>query len=112
VTVSGVHVLAARVDGVDAKALRETLDKLRDRLGTAAIVLASVAGDQKVSLVAGVTPDLTGRVKAGELVSAVAQQVGGNGGGRADMAQAGGNDPARLDEALAGVAGWVGERLI
>lgn len=111
VTVAGVQVLAARVDGVDAKALRETLDKLRDRLGTAAIVLASVAGDQKVSLVAGVTPDLTDRVKAGELVSAVAQQVGGKGGGRADMAQAGGNDPTRLDEALAGVAEWVGARL-
>ena len=111
VTVAGVQVLAARVDGVDAKALRETLDKLRDRLGTAAIVLASVAGDQKVSLVAGVTPNLTDRIKAGELVSAVAQQVGGKGGGRADMAQAGGNDPARLDEALGGVATWVGARL-
>ena len=111
VTVAGVQILAARVDGVDAKALRETLDRLRDRLGTAAIVLASVASDRKVSLVAGVTPDLTDRIKAGELVSAVAQQVGGKGGGRADMAQAGGNDPARLDEALAGVASWVGARL-
>ena len=111
VTVAGVQILAARVDGVDAKALRETLDKLRDRLGPAAIVLASVSSEQKVSLVAGVTPDLTDRVKAGELVSAVAQQVGGKGGGRADMAQAGGNDPARLDEALAGVADWVSARL-
>jgi len=90
VTVAGAQVLAARLDGVDAKALRETLDKLRDRLVTAAIVLATV-NESKVSLVAGVTADLTDRVKAGDLVNFVAQQVGGKGGGRPDMAQAGGN---------------------
>ncbi|HBG51891.1 MAG TPA: alanine--tRNA ligase, partial [Gammaproteobacteria bacterium] len=93
------------------KSLRETLDKLRDRLRPAAIVLGTVAGDDKVMLVAGVTPELTERLKAGELVNAVAQQVGGKGGGRADMAQAGGTDPSRLDEALASVANWVAARL-
>ena len=111
VTVADVQVLAARVDGLDAKSLRETLDKLRDRLRPAAIVLGTVAGDDKVMLVAGVTPELTERLKAGELVNAVAQQVGGKGGGRADMAQAGGTDPSRLDEALASVANWVAARL-
>ena len=110
VTVAGAQVLAARLDGVDAKALRETLDRLRDRLGTAAIVLAAV-NESKVSLVAGVTADLTDRVKAGDLVNFVAQQVGGKGGGRPDMAQAGGTDPSRLSEALAGVADWVRARL-
>lgn len=110
VSVAGAQVLAARLDGVDAKALRETLDKLRDRLGTAAIVLATVS-ESKVSLVAGVTADLTDRVKAGDLVNFVAQQVGGKGGGRPDMAQAGGTDPSRLGEALAGVADWVHARL-
>jgi alanyl-tRNA synthetase len=110
VTVAGAQVLAARLDGVDAKALRETLDRLRDRLGTAAIVLAAVS-ESKVSLVAGVTADLTDRVKAGDLVNFVAQQVGGKGGGRPDMAQAGGTDPSRLSEALAGVADWVRARL-
>lgn len=110
VTVAEAQVLAARLDGVDAKALRETLDKLRDRLGTAAIVLASV-NESKVSLVAGVTADLTDRVKAGDLVNFVAQQVGGKGGGRPDMAQAGGTDPSRLSEALASVTDWVRARL-
>lgn len=110
VSVAGAQVLAARLDGVDAKALRETLDKLRDRLGTAAIVLATVS-ESKVSLVAGVTADLTDRVKAGDLVNFVAQQVGGKGGGRPDMAQAGGTDPSHLSEALAGVADWVHARL-
>ncbi|HET7688339.1 MAG TPA: DHHA1 domain-containing protein, partial [Candidatus Macondimonas sp.] len=110
VTVAGAQVLAARLDGVDAKALRETLDKLRDRLGTAAIVLATV-NESKVSLVAGVTADLIDRVKAGDLVNFVAQQVGGKGGGRPDMAQAGGTDPSHLSEALASVADWVRARL-
>ncbi len=110
VTVAGAQVLAARLDGVDAKALRETLDKLRDRLVTAAIVLATV-NESKVSLVAGVTADLTDRVKAGDLVNFVAQQVGGKGGGRPDMAQAGGTDPSHLSEALASVADWVRARL-
>ncbi len=110
VEVKGVRVLAATLDGADVPTLRETMDKLKDKLKSAAIVLASTAGG-KVSLIAGVTADLTTKVKAGELVNFVAQQVGGKGGGRADMAQAGGNDPAALPGALAGVVGWVGERL-
>jgi alanyl-tRNA synthetase len=109
VDVNGIKVLAATMDGADVTSLRETMDKLKDKLKTAAIVLASVA-DGKVSLIAGVTPDTTGKVKAGELVNFVAKQVGGKGGGRPDMAQAGGTDPAALPQALAGVAGWVGER--
>jgi alanyl-tRNA synthetase len=110
VDVNGVKVLAATLDGADAKTLRETMDKLKDKLKSAAIVLSSVA-DGKVTLIAGVTGDLTGRVKAGELVNHVAQQVGGKGGGRPDMAQAGGTDPAALPAALASVRNWVGERL-
>jgi len=110
VEVKGVRVLAATLDGADVPTLRETMDKLKDKLKSAVIVLASTAGG-KVSLIAGVTADLTAKVKAGELVNFVAQQVGGKGGGRADMAQAGGNDPAALPGALAGVVGWVGERL-
>jgi alanyl-tRNA synthetase len=109
VMVGGIAVLAATLDGADVARLRETMDKLKDKLKTAAIVLASVA-DGKVSLIAGVTADSTAKVKAGELVNFVAQQVGGKGGGRPDMAQAGGTDPSGLDKALAGVAGWVGER--
>jgi len=108
--VKGAKVLAARVDGADAKTLRETLDKLKDKLGNAAIVLAAVQ-DGKVVLVAGVTKDLTARVPAGELVNQVATRVGGKGGGRPDMAQAGGNDPGPLDEALAAVPAWVESRL-
>ncbi|GAB3401614.1 alanine--tRNA ligase [Massilia agilis] len=110
VDVNGVKVLAATMDGADVAALRETMDKLKDKLKTAAIVLASVA-DGKVSLIAGVTPDTTGKVKAGELVNFVAKQVGGKGGGRPDMAQAGGTDPAGLPQALEGVAAWVTERV-
>jgi alanyl-tRNA synthetase len=102
-------VLAARLEGADAKALRETLDKLKDKLKTAVVVLASVEGG-KVQLAAGVTADTLGRVKAGELVNFVAQQVGGKGGGKADMAMAGGTDPSGLSVALASVAGWVAER--
>ena len=109
VDVNGIKVLAATMEGADVATLREAMDKLKDKLKTAAIVLASVA-DGKVSLIAGVTKDATGKVKAGELVNFVAQQVGGKGGGRPDMAQAGGTDPAGLPQALAGVAGWVGER--
>jgi alanyl-tRNA synthetase len=108
--VKGLKVLAAKLDGADAKALRETLDKLKDKLKTAAIVLAAVEGG-KVQLAAGVTSDSVGRIKAGELVNFVAQQVGGKGGGKADMAMAGGTDPSRLDAALASVQGWVAERL-
>ncbi|MBR7964046.1 alanine--tRNA ligase [Burkholderia vietnamiensis] len=110
VEVGGVYVLAATLDGADAKTLRETVDKLKDKLKNAAIVLAAVEGG-KVSLIAGVTPDASKKVKAGELVNFVAQQVGGKGGGRPDMAQAGGTDPANLPGALAGVKGWIEERL-
>jgi alanyl-tRNA synthetase len=110
VDVKGAKVLAVTLDGADAKALRETMDKLKDRLKSAAIVLSSVS-DGKVTLIAGVTADLTSKVKAGELVNHVAQQVGGKGGGRPDMAQAGGTDPAGLPAALESVAGWVDQRL-
>jgi alanyl-tRNA synthetase len=110
VDVKGAKVVAAALDGSDVKTLRETMDKLKDKLKSAAIVLASV-NDGKVTLIAGVTGDLTARVKAGELVNHVAQQVGGKGGGRADMAQAGGTNPAALPQALQSVEGWVGERL-
>jgi alanyl-tRNA synthetase len=110
VDVKGAKVLAATLDGADVKTLRETMDKLKDRLGSAAIVLSAVA-EGKVTLIAGVTPDLTAKVKAGELVNHVAQQVGGKGGGRPDMAQAGGTDPAALPAALASVKGWVAQRL-
>jgi alanyl-tRNA synthetase len=108
--VNGVKVLAALLPGADAATLRETLDKLKDKLHSAAIVLASV-NDGKVSLIAGVTADTTAKVKAGELVNMVAQQVGGKGGGRPDMAQAGGTQPEHLAAALAGVADWVKAKL-
>ena len=110
VDVKGIKVLAAVLDGADATALRETLDKLKDKLKSAAIVLAST-GEGKVSLIAGVTADLTSKLKAGELVNFVAQQVGGKGGGRPDMAQAGGTDPAALPAALASVKAWVDTKL-
>ncbi|MBA3998462.1 MAG: alanine--tRNA ligase [Candidatus Accumulibacter sp.] len=110
VEVKDARVLAAVMEGADVGALRETMDKLRDRLKSAAIVLASTS-DGKVTLIAGVTADLTGKVKAGELVNMVAQQVGGKGGGRPDMAQAGGTQPENLPAALASVAAWVGARL-
>jgi alanyl-tRNA synthetase len=106
----GLKVLAATLDGADAKVLRETLDQLKNKLKSAAIVLAAVDGG-KVQLAAGVTADATAKVKAGELVNFVAQQVGGKGGGRPDMAMAGGTDAAALPRALAGVKGWVEERL-
>ena len=109
VDVKGLKVLAATLEGADVASLRETMDKLKDRLKSAAIVLAAVDG-AKVSLIAGVTADATAKVKAGELVNFVARQVGGKGGGRPDMAQAGGSEPAQLPAALAGVADWVRER--
>ncbi|HNX70612.1 alanine--tRNA ligase, partial [Rivihabitans pingtungensis] len=108
--IGGAKLLAAELEGADAAALRETLDKLKDKLKSAIIVLAS-RGDGKVQLAAGVTADLTGKVKAGELVNFVAGQVGGKGGGKPDMAMAGGSEPAKLPEALASVAGWVGGKL-
>ena len=110
VDVKGLKVLAARLEGADAKTLRETMDKLKDKLKTAAIVLAAVDGD-KVQIAAGVTADSVGRVKAGELVNFVAQQVGGKGGGKPDMAMAGGTQPAGVAAALSSVAGWVAERV-
>jgi alanyl-tRNA synthetase len=110
VDVKGVKVLAAALDGADAKSLRETLDKLKDKLKSAAIVLAAADGG-KVSLIAGVTRDLTSKLKAGDLVNFVAQQVGGKGGGRPDMAQAGGTDPGKLPGALESVRAWVAERV-
>jgi alanyl-tRNA synthetase len=110
VDINGIKVLAATLEGADVATLRETMDKLKDKLKTAAIVLGSVK-DGKVSLIAGVTADATAKVKAGELVNFVAQQVGGKGGGRPDMAQAGGTEPAALPGALQGVAGWVQSKL-
>jgi alanyl-tRNA synthetase len=110
VDVKGLKVLAALLDGADAKTLRETLDKLKDKLKSAAIVLATVEGG-KVQLAAGVTADSVGKVKAGELVNFVAQQVGGKGGGKPDMAMAGGTDASKLAGALASVRGWVAERV-
>jgi alanyl-tRNA synthetase len=110
VEIDGIKVLAARLDGADTKALRETLDQLKNKLGSAAVVLAAVNGD-KVTLVAGVTSDQTGTIKAGELVNQVATQIGGKGGGRPDMAQAGGNQPENLDAALGSVPAWVQGRL-
>jgi alanyl-tRNA synthetase len=108
--INGVKVLAAKLDGADAAVLRETMDKLKDKLKTAVILLAAVS-DGKVSLIAGVTADVTAKVKAGELVNFVAQQVGGKGGGRADMAQAGGTQPEHLSAALASVPVWVKPKL-
>ena len=108
--VKGIKVVAARLDGTDAKGLREAVDRLKDKLAPAAIVLAAV-DDNKVTLIAGVTKDLTDRLHAGDLVNQVATRVGGKGGGRPDLAQAGGTDPAGLDAALNAVPGWVGERL-
>ena len=110
VEVNGVKVLAATLEGADVPTLRDTMDKLKDKLKSAAILLAAV-GDGKVSLIAGVTADQTGKVKAGELVNFVAQQVGGKGGGRPDMAQAGGTQPENLPAALAAVQGWVAAKL-
>ncbi len=108
--VGGLRVVATSLEGADAAALRNAVDQLKGKLGSAVIVLGSTGPDGKVTLIAGVTADATARVKAGELVNFVAQQVGGRGGGRPDLAQAGGSDGERLPEALASVAGWVRER--
>jgi len=109
--IDGIRVLARSLENVDIKAMREAVDQLKNKLGTAAVVLASVEDGGKVSLIAGVTKDLTGRIKAGDLVNHVARQVGGRGGGRPDMAQAGGNDPSALEGALRSVPGWIREKL-
>lgn len=106
VDVGGVKLVAARIDGVDNKALRDTVDRLKDRLGSGVVVLGAAEGD-KVRLVAGVTKDLTNRIAAGELIRSVAEQVGGKGGGRPDFAQAGGSRPEALDEALASVKDFI-----
>jgi len=103
-------VLAARLDGVDPKSLRDTLDQLKNKLGSAVILLAAV-NDDKVNLIAGVTKDLTDRCRAGDLVKLAAEQVGGKGGGRPDMAQAGGSDPSGVPRALDMAHSWARERL-
>jgi alanyl-tRNA synthetase len=108
---NGVKILAAKVDHLDAKSLRNTVDQLKDKLGSAVVVLAVVNADNKVSLVAGVTKDQIARVKAGELVNMLAQQIGGKGGGRPDLAEAGGNQPENLAQALDSVKNWVEARL-
>jgi alanyl-tRNA synthetase len=110
IDIKGIKVLAAKLEGADAKALRDTMDKLKDKLKTAVIVLAAADGD-KVQIAAGVTADSVGKVKAGDLVNFVAQQVGGKGGGKPDMAMAGGTDASKLNEALASVQGWVAAKL-
>ena len=110
VDVSGVRLLATRVEGVDGKGMRDLLDKLKDKMGSGVLLLGAANGS-KVSLIAGVTKDLTDRVKAGELINHVAEQVGGKGGGRPDMAQAGGSQPENLDAAIASVSDWLAERL-
>jgi len=109
-TSMSIRVLAARLDGADANTLRATMDQLKNKLKSAAIVLAAVDGG-KVQLAAGVTADAMGKVKAGELVNFVAGQVGGKGGGKPDLAMAGGTDAAALPAALASVAAWVGGKL-
>jgi len=111
VDVQGVKIVATKVEGADAGALRSAVDRLKDRLKSAVVVLASVEGPEKVVLVAGVTSDQTARIKAGELAGAIAAKVGGRGGGRPDFAQAGGNNPAALDDALASVPDLVRARL-
>jgi alanyl-tRNA synthetase len=110
IAIGSAKVLAAKLDGADAKTLREAMDKLKDKLKSAAIVLGAIEGD-KVTLIAGVTSDLTAKVKAGDLVNFVAQQVGGKGGGRPDMAQAGGTEPSKLPMALDSVADWVKQKI-
>ena len=110
IEIKGTKVLAALMEGADSKALREAMDKLKDKLKSCVLLLAATDGG-KVSLIAGVSADLTSKVKAGELVNFVAQQVGGKGGGRPDMAQAGGTDASKLPEALASVKGWVEQKL-
>ena len=109
IDVQGIKLLVAKLDGGDAKTLRDTMDKLKDKLKSAVVVLA-IADGGKVQIAAGVTNDMTAKVKAGELVNFVAQQVGGKGGGKPDMAMAGGTDASALPAALASVHAWVSER--
>jgi alanyl-tRNA synthetase len=111
IDVAGIKVLALNLDGADAKSLRDTADQFKNKLGSAVVLLAAVE-DGKVSLIAGVTQDITAKVKAGDLMGYVAGQIGGKGGGRPDMAQGGGTDVAALDAALASVVPWVSDRLV
>lgn len=108
--IDGVKVLALNLEGADSKSLRESVDQFKNKLGTAVVLLAAVE-DGKIALVAGVTQNITSRVKAGDLMRHVAEQLGGKGGGRPDMAQGGGSDLAALDSALASVVPWVGQQL-
>ncbi|MDZ7767859.1 MAG: DHHA1 domain-containing protein [Woeseiaceae bacterium] len=108
--VQGIKVVATRMDGADAKTLRDAVDRLKDKLQSAVVVLGSV-DNGKVRLAAGVTKNNVGRIRAGDVIQPVAEQVGGKGGGRPDFAQAGGSNPDGLDAALASVPGWVSERL-
>ena len=108
--VAGIKVLASRMDGADAKTRRDAVDKVKDKWQSAVVVLGSVDGG-KVHLAAGVTKDNIGKIKAGDLIKPVAEQVGGKGGGRPDFAQAGGTDVGALDQALESVAAWVAEQL-
>ena len=111
VDIDGLKVVATRIDGADAPALRDAIDQLKNKLKSAVIVLASVQEAGKIVVIAGVTPDRTKTLKAGDLVNVVAQHIGGRGGGRPDLAQAGGTDPTKLDEALAAVVPWVEAKL-
>ncbi len=111
IDVGGVSVVAAEVDGADAKTLRDAVDRLKDKLGTAVIVLGAKTAEDKVALVAGVTKNITDRLRAGDAVNVAAEIVGGRGGGRPDMARAGGREPGRLGEALAATEGWVRQQL-
>jgi alanyl-tRNA synthetase len=110
VEIGGIKVLAANLEGADPKSLRDTVDQLKTKLGTSAVVLAAVNGE-KIALVAGVSKDATDRLKAGDMLKMVAEQVGGKGGGRPDMAQGGGSQPENLDAALKSVAEWVSGQL-
>jgi alanyl-tRNA synthetase len=108
--ISGIKVLAAKLDGADTKSLRDTVDQLKNKLGTAAVILASVE-NAKITLIAGVSKDITDKIRAGDLVGHVATQVGGKGGGRPDMAQGGGNQPENLSAALDSVVSWINSKL-
>jgi alanyl-tRNA synthetase len=112
IDVAGTKLVATVIEGADVPTLREAVDQLKNKLKSAIIVLASVAADGKVALIAGVTADQTTRVKAGDLANFVAQQLGGRGGGRPDMAQAGGTDAAKLPEALASIHEWIHTKLV
>jgi len=111
IDVNGVKVVVANLEGIDPKTLRDSVDEMKNKMQSGIVVLATAVGEDKVSLIAGVTKDLTKKVKAGDLVNLVAAPVGGKGGGRPDMAMAGGNNPSALKEALALVEPWLAERL-